>query len=152
MKEILCVVDFSEASEKVLGAAADLATASKAHLIVLFPYRLLDQDHGGDMNALKKRLDSEATRKFQDLKKTLPRLEKVIPEFHSEIGFVVGRINAYLAKNKIDIVIIGEHPVKERNNQINGELEKLISTSRIPFIIVPPKVSAETSVQRFETS
>jgi nucleotide-binding universal stress UspA family protein len=146
MKEILCVVDFGENSEKVLKVAAELAKASKAHLIVLFAYRLIDQDHGGDMNALKKRLESQAERKFQDLKSTMPCLEKVAPEFYPEVGFVVGRINAHLAKNKIDIVIIGENQVKEGNNQNNGDLEKLISTSRIPFIIVPPKVTAETSV------
>lgn len=152
MKKILCVVDFSETSEKVLKVAADLANASKAHLIVLFPYRLIDQDHGGDINALKTRLETEAKRKFQDLTNCLPGLKKVVLEFHPEIGFVVGRINAYLAKNNIDIVIIGEHQVKERNNQHNGDLEKLISTSRVPFIIVPPKVSAETNVRQFKTA
>lgn len=144
MKVILCVVDFSDVSENVLKVAVDLASTSKAHLIVLFPYRLVNQDQEDDMNALKKRLESEAKRKFQDLINTLPELKNVVTEFYSEIGFVDGRIKAYLTKNNIDMVIIGEHQVKERNNQNNGDLEKLISTSRTPFIIVPPKVNANT--------
>lgn len=146
MKQILCVVDFSEATEKVLEEAANLANASKAHIIVLFPYRLIGQSHGDDMVSVKTTLESEAKKKFQNLKNTLQSLEKASCEFHPEIGFAAGRISAYLAKKYVDMVIIGEQQLNEGNYKNGSDLQNMISTSRVPFVVVPPKVSAKTRV------
>jgi nucleotide-binding universal stress UspA family protein len=146
MKQILCVVDFSEATEKVLEEAANLANASKAHMIVLFPYRLLSQGHGDDMVALKTTLESEAKKKFQNMKNTLQSLEKASCEFQPEIGFAAGRISAYLAKKYVDMVIIGEQQLNEGNYKNGSDLQNMISTSRVPFVVVRPRVNAKTSV------
>lgn len=146
MKQILCVIDFSEETEKVLEEAANLADASKAHLIVLFPYRLIGQGHGDDMVALKTTLESEAQKKFQNLKNALPGLEKASCEFHPEIGFAAGRISAYLRKKYVDTVIIGEQQLNEGYNKNGADLPDMISASRVPFIVVPPKVRAKTGL------
>lgn len=144
MKQILCVVDFSEATEKVLEEAANLANASKAHMIILFPYRLISQSHADDMVSVRTTLESEAKKKFQNLKNTLQGLEKASCEFHPEIGFAAGRISAYLAKKYVDMVIIGEQQLNEGKN--GSDLQNMISTSSVPLVVVPPKVSAKTSI------
>lgn len=144
MKQILGVVDFSEATEKVLEVAADLANTNKANLIVLFPYRLIHEDLGGDMVSLKKKLESEARIKFQVLRDNLHSLEKTPREFHPEIGFLAGRLSSYLAKKNIDMVVIGERQMNEANNKHSPDLQNLISASTIPFVIVPGQISAAT--------
>ena len=144
MKQILGVVDFSEGTEKVLEVAADLANNNKANLIVLFPYRLIHEDLGGDMVSLKKKLESEARIKFQVLRDNLHGLEKTPCEFYPEIGFLAGRLSSYLAKKNIDIVVIGERQVNEGNTKNRPDLQNLISTSTIPFVIVPGQISAAT--------
>ena len=141
MKQILGVVDFSEATEKVLEVAAELANTNKANLIVLFPYRLIHEDLGGDMLSLKKKLESEARRKFQVLRDNLQGLEKTPCEFHPEIGFLAGRLSSYLGKKNVDMVVIGERQVNEGTNRNSPDLQDLISASTIPFVIVPGQIN-----------
>ena len=142
MKQILGVVDFSEATEKVLEVAAGLANANNANLIVLFPYRLIHEDLGGDMISLKKRLEAEARKKFQAIRDGLQALEKTPCEFHPEIGFLAGRLSSYLSKKNVDMVIIGERQVNEGSSKNSPDLQNLISASTIPFVIVPNQISA----------
>src|SRR5687767_5568527 len=115
MKQILCVIDFTESSGRVLDLAAIIAHACRAHLIVLFPYRLIDYSHRGDMSSLKLKLESEAREKFFNLKKNLPHKEYLTCEFQAEIGFVADRISAHAKKNNIEMVIIGQQQTESGN-------------------------------------
>lgn len=137
MKRILSVVDFNEGTEKVLEIAANIANASKAKLIVLYPYRLIDKGYQGDVSTLKAKLESEAKEKFQKLNKSLPFLEKSSCEFYAEVGFITNRVSAYLSKSNIDMVIIGEQQANSENHKNGSNLQNLISTSRVPIVMVP---------------
>ena len=67
MKQMLCVIDGSESSRKVLEVAVKVANAFGAHLIVLFPYRLIPNGFGGDIPSLKAKIEKEAHEKFDIL-------------------------------------------------------------------------------------
>ncbi|HEU5146656.1 MAG TPA: universal stress protein [Chryseosolibacter sp.] len=145
MKQILCVIDFSESAGRVWSVATGIASACGAHLIVLFPYRLIDYTHEGDIPSLKRKLETEAKTKFFALKSSNPLTENVACEFHAEIGFMADRIKAYVKRNTIDMVVIGQEPTTGAIDTKGFNLQELISSSKLPFIIVPAPVKAEAS-------
>jgi len=146
MTEILCVIDFSESSGKVLEVGARIANAWKAHLIALFTYRLIDYGYRGEMSSLKFRLDAEAREKFHELRKSIPAMEGVSYEFHPEIGFIADRINAYVRKNKIDMVVVGQWQTVNTKDVKEFDLQHLIADSRLPFVIVPSEVKQAVAI------
>src|SRR5690349_15298176 len=141
MKEILCVVDFSGATGKVLEVAARIASACNAHLIVVYPYRLLlDPTHEGDMMSLKRKIEAQAREKFQFLRSTLEVLKDVSVDFQPEIGFLADRIHAYTRKKNIDMIIIGQPQAGSETDIRNLNFQDLISNSQLPFVIVPAEI------------
>ncbi|HEX8039905.1 MAG TPA: universal stress protein [Chryseosolibacter sp.] len=147
MKQLLCVVDFSDSTAKVLEIAGRIASGYKAHLVVLFPYRLIDYAYRGDITALKLRLESEAKEKFQELKKNIPALQNVSCEFQPEIGFIFDRITSNLKKNKTEMIIIGQQQTVTINDLKGVSLQNLISGSKLPFVIVPEVKSPEAVLE-----
>jgi nucleotide-binding universal stress UspA family protein len=146
MKQILCVVDLSESTEKVLEVAARIANACKAHLIVLFPYRLIDYNHRGDIPSLKLKLESEAREKFQQLRRVTPGLATLPCELQVEIGFIADRINAHVRRGNIDMIVMGQQKEYSPADGKGFDLQHLITSAQLPFVIVPAAVKAEASV------
>jgi len=148
MRQILCVIDFTESSKKVFDVAAKIAIACKAHLTVLFPYRLIDHGYEGDLGSLKHKLETDATEKFNNLRNSLPNGDAFSYEFQPEIGFTADRIKAHVNKDKqsIDMVIVGQEQTDSNNDSKGFNLQNLITNSQLPFVIVPAEVNAEASV------
>jgi nucleotide-binding universal stress UspA family protein len=146
MKRILCVIDLAESSGKVLEVAAMIANACTAHLIVLYPYRLIHQGHRGDMTSLKIQLEKDAREKFMLLSKSVCGMEGLSWEFHPEIGFIADRINAHVKRGAVDMVILGQEQTAITNDIRSFSLQDMISGSNLPFVIVPSEVKAEASV------
>ena len=147
MRQILCVIDFSESSGKVLDVAARIASACKAHLIILFPYRLIDHSFQGKLTSLRSQLETEAKDKFNTLKKNLPVMESVSCEFQPEIGFIADRIKAHVSKDPIDMIIVGQEQTAATKSDLTGyNIQNLIATSNLPFVIVPANVNQEAGV------
>ncbi len=147
MRPILCVVDLSESSVKVLEVAARMAYANKTHLTILFPYRLISYVYKEDISQLKGKLEQEARDKFLVIQKQIEILDHIFFEFQAEIGFAVDRINSYVRQNKVDMIIISQSQAN-LINEVNGTaLQNLIANSEIPFMIVPLENNAEVSSQ-----
>jgi hypothetical protein len=140
MKSILCVIHLAQSSVKVLEVAASMARAFKAHLTILFPYRLIDHDHNGDVGKLKATLEQEARDKFSILKKQIVSMDILSYEFQPEIGFSSDRINSYVKRNKVHTIVISQRHA----NTIDGinpmTLQSLITNWKLPFVIVPEDV------------
>lgn len=143
MKRLLCVVDLTESAARVLDVAATIANACGAHLLVLFPYRLMDYELHGDLSLWRRRIEAEAMEKFNALKNAVPSLGTTSCEFHAEIGFVFDRVSSSVAKNEIEMIIIGQQQVRGIRERQGLTLENLVSTSMRPFLIVPQAKTAE---------
>ena len=145
MRQILCVIDFSESSKKVLELAARIAIACKAHLIVLFPYRLIGNDYEGSLASLKQKLEAEAKIKFDDLRSNVPDVNMLSFEFQPEIGFIADRIKAHINREKdsLDMVIVGQEQTTPNNDSKGINLQNLLTNSKLPFVIVPAEASTE---------
>lgn len=145
MKKILCVIDFRGGEEKALEVAAELAGATNAHLLVLYPYRLIG-DAEGDIPSLKHKLETDARKRFDELRKTLKNADLLSIEFEAEIGFVVDRIMAHVRKTNIDLVIISLDATAGMAEWKAVTLPELIAHSNLPFLVIPAEVKTPATV------
>ncbi len=143
MRPILSVIDLSETSVQVLEVAVRMAYAYKTTLTILYPYRLIQNGYSGEILKLKLKLEQEAREKFFSLTQRVPVLEKIFWDFQPEIGFSYDRINAYVKRNKIEAVIISQRQANAINEINPAALQTLITSSRLPFTIVPEEVDVE---------
>lgn len=142
MRPILCVIDLSDSTVKVLEIAARMAYAYKSQLTILFPYRLINKAFTDEISTLKRKLDQEAREKFQYMEKQVPALHLISYDFQPEIGFAIDRINSFVKRNEIDSVVIGQHQSDIINEVNPGAFQTLIKTSKLPFTIVPEETGA----------
>lgn len=143
MRPILCVIDLAQTSVQVLKVAARMVYAYKSHLTILFPYRLIDHQHRGEILTLKIKLEQEANEKFTSLKIQVPLLDEISYDFQAEIGFPADRINSYVRRNKVDLVVLSQRQANQMNEVNPMALPNLITNSRLPFTIVPEKTDIE---------
>ncbi len=97
----------------------------------------------GEMSKLKMKLELEAGKKFEELKKEIPMLDQVSYEFLPEIGFSYDRISSYVKRTKVDLVVIGQRQANAINELNNIALQTLITNSKLPFTIVPEEVDVK---------
>lgn len=142
MRPILCVTDLGGSAVQVLEVAARMAYAYRSHLTILFPYRLIGNGYKGEIADLKRKLEQEAREKFLSLRKDIPLLNQVSHDFQPEIGFPADRIGSFVKRNKIDSVVISQRQANAMNEVNPLTLQSLITSSRLPFTIVPEETDA----------
>lgn len=147
MRSILCIVDLSESSVKVVEVAARMAYANKTHLTILFPYRLISYAYKEDVSKLKGKLEQDARDKFLEIQKQVELLNHLFFEFQPEIGFAVDRINSYVRQNKVDMIVISQSQANSINELNVMALQNLIANSKVPFTIVPQEIDMEIFTQ-----
>ena len=91
--EIICTTDFSDSSTNALKWSIDLAKRLDAHLTILYAYRLFKQN--GEVVAMKKMIEDEATRNFSALEHELLLGTGIQYAFKPEVGFVVDRVEEH---------------------------------------------------------
>lgn len=138
-------MDFRDGEEKTLEVAAEIAGAVKAHLLVLYPYRLIG-DTQGDIPSLKRKLESDARKRFEALRDKLEGTGRLSMEFQPEIGFAVDRIMAHVRRNSIDMVVISQDATGNAGEWKSLPLTDLIAHSNVPFVVVPSEVKSPVTV------
>jgi hypothetical protein len=142
MKPILCVLDFSIDSVKVLDVAATISLETRAHLIILYPYRLLNPKKITDVFDLKNILEGEAKKRFLVLEKQLLS-KKLSYEFYPEIGFIYDRVVFHAKKDNIGMVVIGSQQANTINTDSGISLHHFIQQLNIPLLLVPEETNTE---------
>jgi nucleotide-binding universal stress UspA family protein len=137
MRPILCVIDLTKSSATVLDTAVRIASAFKTHLVILFPYRLVDYTYTGDLSALNSKLLNDAKAKFSELKQRGEIINHFSYEFLPEIGFSSDRITSFLKTDQADMIVIGQQQANSMNELDKSALQDLITNSKLPFTIVP---------------
>lgn len=143
MRPILCVVDLTPSSEKVLEIAATVASACRARLIILYSYRLVDLGRDADVLISKASIDAKAKARFMELGASLLNHKNVLYEFQTEIGFTADRIRAYVNENAVGMVVIGETQANDIDEHRSLTLSEFISNMKLPFLIIPEESSVE---------
>lgn len=136
MKAILCALDFSEASDQVIKVALDIAAQKRTNLVVLYAYRLL-QPKDQEIAEYRKEIEMRAQQDFAGIVKRLGINGDVPYEFRSEIGFLSDRIETYLKKNAVDIIVMSQSLAHNINEHKGLTFEHFLDTARTPVLVVP---------------
>lgn len=130
---ILCVFDFSEASQRALVWAAEEARRLSTGLTVLYPYRLHEVDRKQDIVNLRKSLDKDAIARFEQVAHVALADSPVHYDFRPEVGFVNDRVFAHSNKNEIAMLVISKRMAVNNRESILD----LIDIIKYPLVIVP---------------
>jgi hypothetical protein len=129
------MIDFSPNTPKVLQWAAEDALKHHAELLVVYPYRLKNQNVNDQKAVVKKHLEQEAYHNFDQLKSSLPVLEQVKYSFSPEVGFETDRLEAHLQKHPISLMVLS-HTIANVGDS-HSEWDEFMSRMTIPVVLIP---------------
>jgi len=130
--KILCTIDFSDSSIQALRWAIMTAQQQKAHLTILYVYRLTKPEKG-EVIEMKKKIEVEAARNIAILEKELMQGQGITYDFRTEVGFVADRIEDYAKKNTVSCLVM-DKAMSTGNKETFGDL---IEHIKVPLVIVP---------------
>jgi hypothetical protein len=123
----------TESTKEVLKWSINMAEKLNVHLTILHPYRLNQLEKKEDMVGVKKKIDSEAAKNFEQISVGLFNKQTVSFDFRPEVGFIQDRVQDYTRKNKILFLVIGTKVAIE-NKEI---LEELVKETEVPLVLIP---------------
>lgn len=129
--EILCTIDFSEASKAALRWSIDLAKRLHSHITILYTYRLNKQTEGAV--TMKKNMEEEAKINFSELERELLAGTGLTYDFKTEVGFVADRVEEHAKKKNVGFLVMG----KGMTVGSKEAFEELMEHLQVPLIIVP---------------
>ncbi len=141
-KSILCAVDLTDDSRGVVEVAADMAANLKEHLTILFSYRLNQLIGDGDVFLSKKEVEDEAARKFKSFEEKLLMNGQISYEFRAEVGFLSDRLESYIRKNEVDLLVIGQQLAQNNEEVKKAGIENFLDKLKIPVLVVPQRLTS----------
>lgn len=116
-----------------------MAIKLNAHLTIVHPYRLDQLKKKEDMVLVKKNIDIDATKNFENIAIELFRNGAVSYDFHAEVGFIQDRVQEYSRKKDILFIVLGKNLAS--NKETIGEL---IEQIEMPLVIIPDHLSPDS--------
>ncbi len=136
-KTILCAIDFSESSLHALKWAMTLAQLSQAEVVVLFCYRLIAEDTTMELLNIKRDMEAKALQQFQEIEKELADVSAVPYQFVTEIGFFSSRIEMFISKRPVSMLVMGNSVMSNFNEYKNLSFDQFLLKTKIPVVVVP---------------
>ena len=136
-KTILCAIDFSESSLQALKWTLKLAQLTHAQITVLFCYRLIASGDDKETLDLKRNMENEALKKFNEIEKRVIKDQTISYKFVTEVGFFSYRIEMFIRKSPVALLVLGNSIIQNFNEYKNLSFDQFIRTSKIPVVIVP---------------
>ena len=143
IKKILCAVDFSEMTPKVVEYADTLAKKMDADVHVIFVVQRLD--HYASFNVAPPSLQEihgevlgEAEKKIDALTQEQFSTDKVTAKVLS--GHADEEILKYADNENVDLIVMGTHGRKGVDRLLFGSIaEKVVKTSQVPVMTIRPQ-------------
>ena len=139
MKTILCAIDFSESSLHTLKYTMSMAQLYHAQVTVLYCYRLISADKEGESLYMKRDMEASALEQFKEIEKQLTHTGKGSYEFVSEVGFFPSRIESFMRKTPVSLLVIGNSIVENFNEYKSLSFDEFLRETKVPVVIVPPE-------------
>jgi len=150
LERVLYATDFSQASERALPIVSAIARhyGSQVFLAHIFPTKPYPLPDVGSMprSEQEKKDEKEARGLMADLL-LRPELQNLCTTVELEGGSPVERINHYVRKHSIDLVIIGTHGRKGFTHTVMGSVaEDLFRTLKCAVLTIGPNLDARFTV------
>ena len=145
-KTILCAIDFSESSLQALKWTMRMAQLAQAQVTVLFCYRLIAAEDDPETLYLKKKIENDALKKFNDLEKKLGNGQAVPYQFITEVGFFPFRIEVFIRKSPVNLLVLGNSIVENFDEYKNLSFEQFLKDCSVPVVIVPQELKDPISI------
>jgi len=142
--QVLCAIDFSESSVQSIKWANKLALGTRAHLNILFSYRLIQADKTADVLSFKRKTEEEARIKYAEIEKTVLAESPTSRTFITEIGFFPDNIENFVRKNPSSIIVMSEALVELIHDHKNETLMHFLKGLDVPLLVVPDGKTPET--------
>jgi hypothetical protein len=134
-KTVLCMIDLSADSQRALQMAARVAKQNGNELVVLYPYRLKNQQVGEPKITMKQRLEREAYTRFDNMKENIKELDSIPYTFSPEVGFETDRLEAYLQTKPIESVYLCKSIATQA--EANSDWQTFVSGLQVPMETIP---------------
>ncbi len=138
-KTILCAIDFSESSLQALKWTMIMAPLYKAKVTFLFCYRLIGDDAGESLT-MKRDIETKALNQFHEIEKKYVKETSVPYQFVVEVGFFSSRIEQFIRKNPVTLLVIGNSMIENFNEYRNLSFDQFITTVNVAVIIAPKTI------------
>ena len=122
-------------------AALEMAHQYKTKVIGLFAYRLV-QPASGTVSDYRKSVEKQARDEFQQMIQQMHFNGSVNYEFRSEIGFLTDRIDDYLQKSEVGMLIMSQDMADSINEHKGLTLQHFLHSLKVPLLIVPHATEA----------
>jgi len=132
---VLCIIDMTDDARTALQAAINIAESSNSRLTVLYAYRLNQPRNVTDVTQWRKTIDADATNNFTRIYSTRLHDSGISWEFKPEVGFINDRVEAFLKKNEVGIIVVSSELSRCNKDAFFHILENLDT----PLLIVPNK-------------
>ncbi|MFM9841192.1 MAG: universal stress protein [Cyclobacteriaceae bacterium] len=136
-KTILCAIDFSESSLSALKWAMSAAQLYQAQVTILFCYRLIATNDEGELQNMKRDMEAKALEQFHEIEKKLGDTLTVSYQFVTEVGFFPSRIEMFIRKSTVNLLVMGNSVVENFNEYKNVSFDQFLLKSKIPVVVVP---------------
>ncbi len=136
-KTILCAIDFSESSLSALRWAFKLAQLTQAQVTILFCYRLISIGDELESSIMKRDMEAKAVNQFHEIEKKLTDVTPVPYEFVTEIGFFSSRIEMFIRKSPVSMLVMGISVISNFNEYKNLSFDQFLLKTKIPVVVVP---------------
>lgn len=114
-----------------------MAQLYKAQVTFLFCYRLISVDDAGESLNMKRDMEASALRQFDEIEKQYMKATNIPYQFVTEVGFFSSRIEQFIRKTPVSLLVIGNSMVENFNEHKNLSFEQFISTIKVPVVIAP---------------
>ena len=139
MKTILCAIDFSESSLHTLKYTMSMAQLYHAQVTVLYCYRLISADKEGESLYMKRDMEAKSLEQFKEIEKKLTHTGKGSYVFVSEVGFFPSRIESFIRKTPVSLLVMGNSIVENFNEYKSLSFDEFLRETKVPVVIVPPE-------------
>ena len=89
------------------------------------------------MLPLRKDIEATATNQFHEMERKFMKSTTVPYRFIAEVGFFASRIEQFIRKTPVELLVIGNSMVDNFNEYKDQSFEQFLSTSKVPIVIAP---------------
>lgn len=140
VRNILVPIDFSDASERIVEVAEQIARSTEASLTLMhvvdiefYPYYGLTVD---PVQLIERNMINISMNKLNDMVQTL-RSRGLKANWETDTGHAARVVTDYADRNKVDMIIIGTHGRSGFNRLVLGSIaEKVLRTAPCPTVVV----------------